>query len=208
MIIRRQLQIIQSVTRYRQLSTSYNTLNKWAKPADLKLPQDEQGKKKTTTEKQTQRQNQNQNTSRKANVRNNNKDNLAKPLNPTQHDVQSDKRNEKFSNNKKKSKRSSLINSLDDEITTPSKKDKKNMQQPKSVKSKDDKDKAKGKNKANKPAKRQVFVPAFISVANLSRLFNIRLGTLSLACFNYANQVHRPIATYYDTCWFGKCAIR
>ncbi|TIC34510.1 initiation factor 2 [Wallemia mellicola] len=149
------------------------------RPAELDLPQSEKEEKKKTTgnTQKTFKKPMNRNNTRKfeGNVtRNAPLATPATPATPPIDDVSVNKRN-KLPMKKKKSNRSSLLDSLDDDQPQNQRKEKKNVNQSQN----NSKAKVKPKQKQNNtPAKRQVFIPAFLSVANLSRLFNLRLDKL------------------------------
>lgn len=175
MMLRRRLELLVHNAGYRNTSTTAILHNKWARPTDFKPPLEKEVSRKKNNTDSSRRQ------FKQPHMSNTRKDSTPKtsesipPSLPNIEDTATGSRTREKFNNKKKSGRSSLLSSIDDGNTTAWKnKDKRSNQIPSKNKDKE-KEKNKGK-RAGKPAKRQVFVPAFISVANLSRLFNLRLG--------------------------------
>ena len=178
----RRLELLATRTACRSISANAIASNKWARPQDLKpLPDGKAEIRDGGRRRQQQQPRDKRDTKRehtKANATATPNDATAKtppPSSPTEDSsISSGKARNKFKN---KSGRKSLLNAAEDGDDDPAPKTKNRRlqnQPPKNTK------KDKSKQAASKPkvAKRQVFIPAFISVANLSRLFNLRLDRL------------------------------
>lgn len=140
------------VNSHRNINTASILHNKWARPVDFKVPEVTSKANGKDTRKATSNPTSNPNTT--------------SPQTKTQ----------PIPANKKKSGRSSLLSGDVDPSAWKKTKPKQAAHAP--TKSKEKKNTSKPPTKAPAPAKRQVFIPAFISVANLSRLFNMRLDKL------------------------------
>ncbi|TIA92709.1 hypothetical protein E3P99_00501 [Wallemia hederae] len=187
LIVCRRLELLATRTACRNISASAIAHNKWARPQDLKPLPDGKAEIRDGGRRRQQQQQQQPRDKRdtkrdhtKATATATPNDATAKtppPSSPTEDSsISSGKARNKFKN---KSGRKSLLNAAEDGDGEPASKTKDRRMQNQSQPPKNTKkDKAKQATSKPKVAKRQVFIPAFISVANLSRLFNLRLDRL------------------------------
>ena len=168
---------------------TYNVVhNKWARPADLILPHEIENSNRKRNNRSNDRNNdRNNNVNNNFNDKNiqtnrNNKGPATTSAPTTIVDeIDESKINKKMNNKKsKKSNRSSLLNASDDNDEQYNKKSNKKDKQSQVInRNKKGKDNKKpSSNNNSQKLKRQVFIPSVISVANLSRIFNVKLDRL------------------------------